>query len=195
MNTTRLLLAMLLGLSVSPALYAQEKPGTNAAADAIPAFRVQVVLAEYDGANKIASLPYTIPVAPVSGGDGRAYLRTGIRVPVASVSKSGESGTQYVDVGANMDVHVKRADAERYLLELTVERSWLYVRQRDKDGNVQGRAWAPGDPAPESAPLIHTFRTNVQFVLRDGRGAETTLATDPVTGHLFKVEAQLTVLK
>jgi len=196
MKMSRLVCAGLLALGISSALAAQEKPAAKPAESVPDAFRVQVVLTEFDGANKIASLPYTIPVVAITG-DGRAFgsMRAGIRVPVPSASKTGESGIQYADVGTNLDVRLKRADADRYLLELTVERSWLYVRERDKDGNVEGRAWTPGDPAPGSAPLIHNFRTNVQFLMRDGHAVDTTAATDPVTGHVFKVEAVLYVVK
>ncbi len=200
MKKMRMLMLILTAVLLAPALPAQEKPGAAAASDSAPsatAYRVQVVISEYDGATKVSSLPYSIPVAPVLPGDTRAFgsMRTGIRVPVAANSKPGENGFSYVDVGTNLDVRVRRPDAERYSLELTVEHSWLYVREKDKEGNAEGRAWAPGDPAPGSAPLIHTFRTNVQFLLRDAHSAETTMATDPVTGHVFKVDAQLTVLK
>lgn len=195
------MLVPLLVLAASSPLRSQEKhPGAGAAEPAGPApgFRVQVVVSEFDGANKIASLPYTVPVAPTSPGEKQmafGSVRVGLRVPIPASTKSGENTIQYMDVGTNVDVRVRPADAERYSLELTIERSWLYVRHRDKDGNVEGRAWMPGDPAPESAPLNHHFRANVEFMLRDGRSAETTAATDPVTGHVFKVDAQLAVLK
>jgi len=92
-------------------------------------------------------------------------------------------------------VRVKKADADRYTLELTIERSALYVREPNKDGEVEGREWAPGDPSPGSQPLIHDFRGNVSFIVRDGRPAEATVATDPITGHVMKVEVTLNVLK
>jgi hypothetical protein len=196
MKTMRMIFAAVLALALTPTLPAQEKSTAKSVSETgapQEAYRVQVVLSEYDGANKIASLPYTVPVVP--GVDGRAFgsMRTGIRVAVPVGSK--ENSLSYLEVGTNLDVRVKRADADRYALELTAERSWLYIRVRNKDGNVEGRAWAPGDPAPESAPMIHTFRGNVQLLLRDGRPGEGTAATDPITGHVFKVEAVLTVLK
>jgi len=178
---------------------AQEKPSAGAAAEsagAPAAFRVQVVLTEYDGDKKVSSLPYSVPVA-LQPGEKRAVgqLRVGIRVPVATVAKAGESGIQYMEVGTNLDVRMRGADAERYPVELTIERSWLYVREQNKEGKVEGRAWVPGDPAPSSTPLNHQFRAMVEFLLRDGRSAETTVATDPLTGHVYKVDALLTVLK
>jgi len=35
----------------------------------------------------------------------------------------------------------------------------------------------------------------MQFLLRDKQSGETAAITDPVTGHVFKVDATLTLLK
>ncbi len=173
---------------------AQQKPA-DAAPDSAIAYRVQVVVAEYDGATKISSLPYSVPVA-VSG-DPRAQgsLRVGIRVPVNTGTKSGDSAVQYMDIGTNLDLRVKRVDNERYELELTLERSSLYVREENKDGKIEGRAWVPGDPVPSLAPVNQQLRFNEKLLLHDGRPGETASITDPVTGHVVKVDVMLTVLK
>jgi len=192
MRLSRLMTLLLAAVLLAVPSRAQEKPGDNAS----PAYRVQVVLSEYDGATKISSLPYSIPVVPV-GNDQRAFgsVRVGIRVPVNLSAKSGENSIQYADVGANLDVRVKPRDAERYELELTLERSWLYVRDQNKEGKSEGRQWVPGDPAPSLIPLQHHFRANLEFLVRDGRSGDVASITDPITGHVMKVEAMLTVLK
>jgi hypothetical protein len=211
MKKTRILSACLiafLGMAISPASQAQEKapekqsPATSGACSADSstpptAFRAQVVLTEYEGTNKLSSLPYTIPVAtsmyePRSLGS----LRVGIRVPVLSSSKTGEATIQYIDIGSNIDVRVKRADADRYTMELTIDRSSLYVRERNKEGEATaGKEWAPGDPVPSTQPLVHEFRGVVSLLVRDGRPGEATVATDPMTGRVLKVEVLLSVLK
>ena len=209
MKMMRILIVALVSLVPPPCDLAQEKapdPSKDSMSkEAGPpkdstvapmAFRVQIVLSEYDGTTKISSLPYTIPVAtsmyePRSIGS----LRSGIRVPVVSSSKTGENSIQYIDIGSNIDVRVKRADADRYTLELTIDRSSLYVREQGKDGKVEGREWTPGDPSPGPQPLIHEFRGNVSFLVRDGHTAEATVATDPITGHVMKAEVVLTTLK
>lgn len=198
----RMLMLMVIltaGLLV-PSMRAQEKPSAPApdSAPVVTAYRVQVVISEYDGATKLSSLPYTIPVAQMGDPgmrDSRGSLRVGIRVPISSSSKTGESVIQYMDVGTNLDVRVKRADSERYGVELTLDRSWLYVRDQNKEGKAEGRPWVPGDPVPSLSPLDHQFRANVEFLLHDGRASETALATDPVTGRVLKVDVLLTVLK
>ncbi len=173
---------------------AQQKPA-DAAPDSAIAYRVQVVVAEYDGATKISSLPYTVPLA-VSG-DPRAQgsVRVGIRVPINGSAKSGESAIQYLDIGTNLDLRVKRVDNERYELELTLDRSSLHVREENKEGRVEGRAWVPGDSVPDLAPVLQQLRFNEKLLLRDGRPGETASITDPVTGHVLRVDAVLTVLK
>ena len=198
MKTMRMILLILTVVLLAPAMRAQEKPGAPAPPDSAAAYRVQVVISEYDGATKLSSLPYTIPVAQLNdpgSRDPRGSLRVGMRVPVGSATKTGESAITYMDVGANLDVRVKHLDSDRYGVELTLERSWLYVRDQNKEGKVEGRPWAPGDPAPSLSPLDHQFRGNWSFIVRDGRAAETAVATDPVTGRVLKVDVLLTVLK
>jgi hypothetical protein len=196
MKLSRLMTLLLATVFLAVPSRAQQKPVESAAPASSPAYRVQVVLSEYDGATKISSLPYSIPVVPQSN-DQRAFgsVRVGIRVPVSLAAKSGENSIQYADVGTNLDVRVKPRDAERYELELTLERSWLYVRDQDKEGKPEGRQWVPGDPAPSLVPLQHHFRANLEFLLRDGHSGDVASITDPITGHVLKVETMLTVLK
>jgi hypothetical protein len=202
MKTNRFLLAALLALLAVPSSQTQEKPAATAAArDVAPpavAYRMQVVLEEYDGTKKVSSMPYTIPVATPVVGDmlrQRGSLRVGVRVPILVGGKNGENELQYVDIGSNIDVQVRSVDAERYALELTIDRSSIYARQRDNDGKEQVREWAPGDEKPSTQPLIHNFRSNVSLLVRDSRPGEALVATDPITGHVLRVEATLTLLK
>src|SRR5208282_4897506 len=127
MRISRILFVLLTAALLAWPLAAQEKSGAQTSTDsAAAAYRVQVVISEYDGANKISSLPYTIPVAQIGdpgARDSRGSLRVGIRVPLSTSSKSGENAIQYMDVGTNLDVRVRRGDAERYGVELTLERS------------------------------------------------------------------------
>jgi len=195
MRLRRVIPLMAAAVLLAATARAQQKPAEGSAEPA-SSYKVQVVISEYDGATKIGSLPYIIPVA-VTGANRPAMgsLRVGLRVPVATNSKSGENSIQYMDIGTMLDVRVSHANAENYQLELTLERSSLYVRQENKEGKVEGRAWAFGDPFPGSAPVDQQFRVNMQFLLRDKQSGETAAITDPVTGHVFKVDATLTVLK
>lgn len=199
MKTNRILFAVFLALFAVPSSRSQDKPA--APRDVAPppvAYRMQVVLEEYDGTKKISSMPYAIPVATPVVGDRarqRGSLRVGVRIPIVVRGKNGDDEVQYIDVGSNIDVSVRSADPERYALELTIDRSSVYVSARDKDGRQEVKEWAPGDEKPGTQPLIHNFRSNVSLLVRDGRPAEAVVATDPITGHVLKVEATLTLLK
>ena len=199
MKTRRIVLAALLALLAWSSAQAQEKPNAGSASADTTAVaasvRIQVVLTEYDGTKKIASLPYVLPYAVTDerSGRGSASLRVGVRVPIAAVSsKTGENTIQYTDIGTNIDARAKHLDGDRYAVELTVERSSLYSRAENKEGKTEGKEWTPGDPAPGSQPLVRQFRGNVTILVHDGHGAEATVATDPLTGHSLKVEVLLT---
>lgn len=176
---------------------AQEKTATDAPAsqtsESVTPVKLQVLLTEYDGTKKIASLPYTMSLTatPENKPSTYAQVRDGVRVPVLTGSKTGESSMQYIDVGTNIDARVAHTAGELYSVEVRIERSSLVVRT----DNNQAKEWAPGDPSPGSQPLIRDFRNNFTMQLRQDHGNEATVASDPMTGHVLKVEVLLSVVK
>jgi hypothetical protein len=179
-------------LFLAPAVKAQDKPAAETLSPI--SVKLQVVLSEYDGQKKISTLPYTIP-SVLTDRFSSTSLRVGVRVPVNTSSKNGESSVTYVDVGTNIDCRANRVADGRFNVDLKIDRSSLYVAFRDKEGNVQGKEWVSGDRPPSDQPMIQQFRGDIGLLLRDGQGSETTVATDPVTGRVLKVEAVLNVLK
>jgi hypothetical protein len=194
-------------LFVVPAAKAQDKPATETPAPEVieqPA-KLQIVLTEYDGTKKISSMPYSIPFI-LSRSPLTSSLRMGLRVPVNTIiSKTGEASFQYIDVGTNIDVsnidyrmnqsHILSTPG-RFSVQLKIDRSSLYVPSRDKDGHIDGgKDWTAGEPPPGDEPMIRQFRGDVTLLLRDGQESEATVATDPLTGRVLKVEAVLNVLK
>lgn len=179
-------------LFAAPAAKAQEKPATETPAPV--SAKLQVVLTEYDGTEKISSLPYTIPFV-LTERFSSSSLRVGVRVPVNTSSKAGESSLTYIDVGTNIDCRTNRVADGRFSVDLKIDRSSLYVPFKDKDGTVLGKEWTSGERPPLDGPMIHQFRGDVGLLLRDGQESEATVATDPLTGRVLKVEAVLTVLK
>lgn len=177
--------------------HAQEKPALEAPAsqtfESVIPIKLQVLLTEYDGTKKVASLPYTMSLTatPESKPSGFTQVRDGVRVPVLTGSKTGENSMQYIDVGTNIDVRAARGAGELYSVEVRIERSSLVVRM----DNNQAKEWAPGDPSPGSQPLIRDFRNNFTMQLREGHGTEATVASDPMSGHVLKVEILLIVVK
>ena len=182
----------------------QEKPAAEKTAAETPApetvvvpVKLQVVLTEYEGTNKVSSLPYTILLNVPNKFSGRMYsLRMGVRVPVTTTSsKSGENTLTYVDVGTNIDSNANHTADGRYAVDLRIERSSLYVPFADKESNYHGKEWTVGEAPPGDAPMVRQFRGDVALVVRDGQPSEATVATDPLSGRVLKIEAVLTVLK
>lgn len=192
------ILAVMIALLVVtlPRLRAQDKEkSTDAAKSAetekiITPLRVQVVFTEFDGEKKISSLPYTLLV----NADERsapAAVRMGLRVPIeTSGGTAGNKQFQYQDVGTNIDGRAEKTGDGRFLLRLGVERSSVYAP------GTEGKSAAVGGSEISSAlPIVQIFRTQANLLIRDGQTIQSTVATDPVTGHMLKVDVTLNVLK
>jgi len=191
------ILAVMLGLLVValPRLGAQEKEKPSDAAKpaepekVITPLRVQVIFTEFDGEKKISSLPYTFLV----NADERsvpAAVRMGLKVPIEISSNAGVKQLQYQDVGTNIDGRAEKTGDGRFLLRLDVERSSVYVP------GTEGKSAALGGSEISSAqPIVQVFRTQANLLIRDGQTIQSTVATDPVTGHVTKVDVTLSVLK
>jgi hypothetical protein len=189
----KILLGLLLATLVlgGQCLWSQEKgksedaPKPPAGEKSVTPLRVQVVFTEYEGEKKIGNLPYTLLVNADDRGPVAA-MRMGLRVPIELNSNQ----FQYQDVGTNLDGHAEKADDGRFLLKLNVERTSVYA------------PGASGKPAPSGGsetasrqPIVQQFRTQVNLLIRDGQTIQSTVATDPVTGHVLKVDVTLNVIK
>jgi hypothetical protein len=183
---------LLATLSFSTArLHAQDKVVDEKTSTLTP-LRVQVVFSEYEGEKKISNLPYTMLVNADDKGP-QASVRMGLRVPiVTSGSTSPNVGKQfsYMDVGTNMDGRADRVDGGRFLLKINIEKSSLY-----SPGEVQKSASLEGNEMPGGQPVVQQFRSQVNLLIRDGQTIQSTVATDPISGHVLKVDITLNVIK
>jgi hypothetical protein len=149
--------------------------------------KVGVTFAEFEGDKKVKSLPYTLVVAAHDRFPGYAKLRMGSRVPVYTGK---ENGMQYLDVGSNIDCQATITPESSFDLKLGLDRSW-----------VEGDVAVPVEKIPQPSsgqfpePIIRQFRSDLALVLRDGQTIESTFATDPLSGKVFKVEVSLSVVK
>ena len=151
--------------------------------------RVQVVFSEYDGDKKVSSLPYTILVNADDKGPQSA-VRMGLRVPIEVSGGPGNKQIQYQDVGTNLDGRADRTDDGRFLLKLNVEKSSVY-----SPGESQKASPVAGNELSSGQPIVQQFRTQVNLLIRDGQTIQSTVATDPVTGHVLRVDVTVTVIK
>lgn len=170
---------------------AQEKPKSD---DAAPETRptettplkVSVTFTEFEGDKKVKSLPYTMIVI-ADGQNPKSVVKMGSRVPVYV----GKEQWQYLDVGSNIDCQASRTKDNKFDLRLSLERTWV-------EGSVAipadfGAATQPPGQFPE--PIVRQFRSELSLTLRDGQSVESSFATDPLSGKVFRVEVSLNVLK
>jgi hypothetical protein len=160
--------------------------------------RIQVVFTEYDGEKKISSLPYTLLVDAPEGRRGdKSSIRMGLRVPIVTGSfKTGSESASvnqqftYIDVGSNLDAWASKEENGRFNLHLNLERSSAY-----SPSSGQKASAVSGNEVLLSQPVIQQFRTEVDLFIRDGQSIQSTLATDPVSGRVTKVEVTVNMVK
>src|SRR5438445_2303546 len=191
------LMVLLFGV-LSPFCSAQEKPkaedGQKAEVRTTPV-KVQIVITELEGDKKIKSLPYTLyinaPDAPDWKSSGFVKLRVGSRVPVYTGGTTGSM--TYLDVGTNIDARSAYSDG-RLLMQLNLERSWV-------EGDVSVPvAKSEGSLSETSSghfrePIIRNFRSELDLKLREGQPVESTIATDPISAKVLKVDVSFTIVK
>jgi hypothetical protein len=176
----------------TPWVSAQEKPKNEDVAmetrqtETTP-LKISVTFTEFEGDKKVKSLPYAMVVV-ADGRPPKSVVKMGSRVPVYTGK---ESGMQYLDVGTNIDCQASRTKENKFDIRLNLERSWV-------EGNV-AVAVDPGAPLQSSGqfpePILRQFKSELSLTLRDSQTVESSFATDPLSGRVFKVEVTLNILK
>ncbi len=165
---------------------AQDKPKPASEDKTGVPVKVQVVFSEFDGEKKVSSLPYTLSLlATLDRSHNFTSLRMGLKVPIQTSNKEGQSQMQYMDVGTSIDARVEPLPDGRFQTNVQVRRSSVHTLEGStvRTGEFSGR------------PVLREFTTQFEFLLRDGQTAQTTMATDPVSGHVLKVDVTLNVVK
>jgi len=52
-----------------------------------------------------------------------------------------------------------------------------------------------GNEVSRNQPTFQQFRTQANLLIRDGQTVQSTVATDPVTGHVTKVDVTVNIVK
>jgi hypothetical protein len=192
MAKVALLVAVLTVLTRSGAGQEQSKSEGTPSAEARPKevtpLRVGVTFVEFEGDRKVKSLPYTLVVV-ADAKNPKSIVKVGSRVPVYTGK---DSGMQYLDVGSNIDCTAFRAKDGEFHLTLDLERSWV---EGDVSVAVEKGNSSQSSVGQFPEPIVRQFRSELSLMLRDGQSVESTFATDPLSGKVFKVEVSLTVLK
>lgn len=192
-----LTLLLLFGVLSAPSL-AQERPKADdkpkAEVQSTPV-KVQIVFTDFEGDKKVKSLPYILYVNASDAPEPRpgwSKLRVGNRVPIYTGGREGSMS--YIDVGTNIDSRVSRTGEGRFLVQLNLERSWV---EGDVPFPVQKSATETAEQHTDQfhEPVIRQFRSELELKLREGQLVESTMATDPLSGKVLKVEVSLSVVK
>ncbi len=148
--------------------------------------KVTVIFYEYDGEKKLSTLPYVLLLKADESSRYVGKVRIGVKVPIWTGGK--ESAIQYQDIGTNLDCSAQIAEDGKYMLDMSLERASMYPNSGEYPAAAK-----PDEPPHQ--PLFRQFRANLALLLRDGQTTQNTIATDPLNGHIVKVEVTLNVVK
>ncbi len=147
--------------------------------------KVQVVFSEFEGEKKISSLPYTFFVnAEDRPSRHQVSLRMGLRVPVMTGAKESNTNFQYIDIGTDIDCSAEGLDDGRFRLALTVRRSAVHSGASDKKPPSENA----GEPQFGPQPIVRSFSSTLDLLLRNGQTIQSTVATEPISGRILKID-------
>lgn len=198
MKRTAIYLACILMLAVfSPLGFTQDKPKPEERPKqeiTTTPVKVQIVFTEFEGDKKVKSLPYILYTNASDSADlkpGWTKLRIGSRVPVYA----GKDQWQYVDIGTSIDARGAYISEGHLWLQLSVERSWV-------EGDMSVLPVTKSDSAQSDAPdghfrepIIRSLKSELDLKLREGQPVESTVAADPISGKVAKIEISFTTVK
>ena len=173
---------------------AQEPPKPAAPApkvDTTTLMMVEVTISRYLGDKRVSSTPYSLTVTP----HNRSSLRMGGDVPVPAttftpVSKDDTKPSgpmtsfSYRQVGTNIDVNAGAHVGDVYLFTIAIEENSIYPPEA-----------APATTKTTGAPAFRGFRSNNALSMRDGQSLEYVMATDRISGEVYRVSVKMTVVR
>lgn len=163
------------------------EPASGAPASKATAVKVRVLITEYEGERKIKSLPYDFMISVGGPNPEWTKLKMGSRVPVATgAGASAGAQFQYIDVGTHIDCRAARTEDRKFAMEINIERSWV-----DGETPVPLDAGTSQPAASFPEPVIRQFQSQLKLLLEEGQPQESSVATDPLSGKVLKVEVTI----
>jgi hypothetical protein len=162
--------------------------------------QVQVTVSRYTGEKKISTMPYVLTVNAAGSAMAlnqaeNSRLRMGSQVPVPTpaftpITRSdGSQGAEplrsynYQEIGTNIDCKARSMGDGRFELGISVEEKSVFTDVKDAAGAGSG------------IPVVRSFQTSQNLILRNGESRQFTAATDRVTGEIVRIDVTLTVVK
>jgi hypothetical protein len=187
MKNMKYLAGSIAALMIMAAIAKAQAPQDNSK-DTTP-LQVTIIFNEYDGTKRVSTLPYQM-ACNANPHQDTSSLRLGLRVPIAAGSfGKDQTNVQYTyqDVGTDIDCHATAAPQGGFLVGLGLKRNVVYPPNE----SPKPTEWTPGSPLTDR-PIFGGFEANVKnLLLRDGESVQAATATDPVSGHVWKVDVSL----
>lgn len=165
----------------------------------ISSYKLDVVLARYQGDKKISNMPFVLYGATsTTSSTARMSLRLGVDVPVGSATvtrgtaapnnTSSESSTStqvnYRNVGTQIDCYVTDPNGGIYPVQVNIQDSSIFNADDVKGGLKLV------DPM-----AFRTFSFVNTLPMKDGQTIEFVSAVDKISGEVLKVTLTFTVVK
>jgi hypothetical protein len=179
----QILFGVLLALAIAGSSSAQV---VAVAAPPVIPLDLEVVISRYQGEKKVGSLPYSLSVNASERGEG-TRLRMGASVPVPATVDGKAAGPgvatpfNYREIGTSIDVSGKPLADGRFTIMISVSESSVVEN--------------PKDTVTNGAPVIRTFSSSNNLVMRDGQTRQFTAASDRITGEVVRVDVTVKVVK
>ena len=153
---------------------------------------VEVTISRHMGDKLQSSTPYQLSVIPGGG----SQLRMGGEVPVPTTTftpiqkDDGKpvnplTSFSYRSIGTNIDVNAGQVtDGQQYRLTVTIEETSIYPPES-----------SPPSTKVTGAPAFRRYQSENALALRDGQSLNYTMATDRISGEVYRVNVKLTVVK
>ncbi|HVZ24240.1 MAG TPA: hypothetical protein VG871_24375 [Vicinamibacterales bacterium] len=179
----------------APDFLAEEAARLAAEQAAVVPLEVTVVVSRYEGDKKVSSQPYVLNVNAtpnrVVQQSPMTIVKIGSQVPVPNFAPVGSDGKPVVgggplvfkEIGTQIDCRARPLPDGRFELMLGVQET-----------NVSP-AGQSGTRETANVPVLRTFQTTNNLILRDGQSRQFAAATDPVNGQLVKIEVSVKVEK
>ncbi|HEV2425333.1 MAG TPA: hypothetical protein VGZ29_10945 [Terriglobia bacterium] len=191
MKKTKYVAGSIVALLVIAAIATAQPPQDNSK-ETTP-LQVTIIFNEFDGGKRVSSLPYQMACNATPRHEPSS-LRLGLRVPIATGAAGDKYNTQYSyqDVGTDIDCRAMAApEGGGFLIGLGLKRNVVYPPNQ----SPKPTEWQPGAPLNDR-PIFGGFEANVRdLLLHDGETVQAATATDPVSGHVWKIDVSLKVGK
>ena len=177
-------LASTIVLLLSVAIWPASAQDTASPTRRFTPLRIQVVLTRYEGDKKTSSMPNSlwVNVSDEPKAESSSLLSIGVQVPIHVVANTVPT-IAYKDVGNKISCFITPQADGRFQLK-------LFIVQSSVDNSARG-----GQSGGSTNPILRSVENTFTMVLRDGQTAQSTSATDPISGEVLKIDVTLNVVK